>query len=214
MQLASDPSIDCKALVKCGYDACAAAYHRARREDPQPELSWLIERLEGGSRVLDIGCGAGVPVARELAVRFDVTGVDLSEAMVHLARRNVPHARFVHADIMSLCYPPTSFDAAVAFYSIFHLPREEHCELFRRIHRWLVPGGYLLATLSAVREPPYTEEFHDVPMYWSNHGLPEYERMLVSLGFQVEERGALGHGYSEECAGGDEHHPLILARKA
>ena len=44
----------------------------------------------GPRRVLDLGCGAGVPIARRLAERYKVTGVDISERQIMLVRRNVP----------------------------------------------------------------------------------------------------------------------------
>ena len=78
--------------------------------------------------MLDIGCGAGVPVTQALSGRFAVTGVDISSEMVRQARANVPGATFIHGDITSVDFPDSSFDAVVAFYSIFHLPREEHPE--------------------------------------------------------------------------------------
>ena len=51
-----------------------------------------------------------------------------------------------------------SFNGAVAFYSVFHIPREEHPELFRRVYDWLQPGGYLLCTLTGFGEEAYTED--------------------------------------------------------
>ena len=94
--------------------------------------------------MLDIGCGAGVPITRTLAERFCVTGLDISSEMVRRALVNVPEATFILGDIMSVEFPPHHFDAVVAYYTIFHLPREEHPELIRRIYTWLKPGGWIL----------------------------------------------------------------------
>ena len=56
--------------------------------------AWLIERLPPGSRVLDVGCGTGIPTARQLAdAGHRVTGVDISDGMLALARRDVPGGR-------------------------------------------------------------------------------------------------------------------------
>ena len=163
MKQANDPNTDYKALVRQGYDLCAAVYEKARWAETNPELTLLTSRLSYGATVLDVGCGAGVPIARALAERFIVTGVDISCEMISRAHVNVPEGRFILRDIMSVEFPPSCFDAAVAFYSIFHLPREEHPCLFQRIHGWLKPGGYLLATVSQFSEAPYTEDdFHGV----------------------------------------------------
>ncbi len=209
-----DFGVDCRAVVKRGYDACAESYEGARRTDPGVEIEALINRLDDGNAVLDIGCGAGIPTARFLARRFNVTGVDVSSEMVRRARRNVPTGEFSCADIMSVDFPPSSFDAVVALYSIFHLPREEHSDLFRRIHRWLVPGGYLLCTLSHRNEAGYTEDdFFGVTMYWSNYSLDEYRKMLAETGFTLLATSTMGSGYQEAVQGFNEGHPLVFARK-
>lgn len=213
MTPAIDPDIDYQDLVRRGYDACAQAYDNSRRLEPGSEIRTLARRLADGASVLDIGCGAGVPIARSLAQRCRVTGVDASLEMVRRARRNVPDCRFVCADILAREFPPASFDAVVAFYSVFHVPRERHADLFRRIHRWLKPRGYLLCTLSYYSEEGYTEDdFFGVTMYWSNYGIDEYRELLTAGGFSLLEVTATGHGY-EEGMQPAERHPLVLARK-
>ncbi len=214
MKPANHPTVDYRALVQRGYDQCAAAYEHARQQEAAPELTLLINRLPAGAHILDIGCGAGVPVAQTLARRFAVTGVDLSPEQIRRAQVNVPMGTFLHADIMALSFPPASFDAVVAFYSIFHLPREEHPVLFQRIYQWLKPGGYLLATVSAVSEAAYTEDdFFGVPMYWSNYGLAEYQELLKQLGFRLLETTVVGHGYRAGAERSPEQHPLVFAQK-
>ena len=211
---AQDPKVDYPALVRRGYDACASAYDRSRRLEPGIELHALPGRLADGDSVLDVGCGASVPIARSLAQRYRVTGVDLAPEMVRRARGNVPGGRFLCADIMTVDLPRASFAAVVAFYSVFHVPRERHADLFRRIHHWLQPRGYLLCTLSYYSEAGYTEDdFFGVTMYWSNFGLDEYRELLARAGFALLEVSTTGHGYQEEMRQPGERHPLVLARK-
>ncbi len=214
MKLADDPTVDYKALVERGYNSCAAAYDEARKEETEQALAMLMDRMDNGAVVLDVGCGAGVPVVRELARRFIVTGVDISGMMVDRARVNVPEGTFIHDDIMSVDFLPSHFDAVVAFYSVFHLPREEHVELLRSIYRWLKPGGYLMATVSVWNESAYTEDdFFGVTMYWSNYGLEEYKEILERLGFDLLEVTIVGHGYDETHQTPEERHPLVFAQK-
>ena len=182
-------------------------------EEAHPELSLLGERLDDGASVLDIGCGAGVPITRELADRFSVTGVDISSEMIRLARANVPGATFVHGDIMSAEFVDSSFDAVVAFYSIFHLPREEHASLFGCVRDWLKPGGYLMCTLNHSSELAYTEDdFFGATMYWSNYSLRDYHELLNDLGFSVLKTSTIGDGFSEGLDMSMESHPLVFAR--
>ena len=80
------------------------------------------------------------------ARRFAVTGVDVSERQVQLARENVPEATLIRTSMTAVEFPPEAFDAVVAFHSIIHVPRAEQPLLVRRIHGWLRPGGAFLAT--------------------------------------------------------------------
>lgn len=214
MKPANDPDTNYKALVEQGYDRCAQAYARDRQEQAHPALDSLMDKLEAGAKVLDIGCGAGMPVTRTLAEKFEVTGVDISAQMLGLAKATNPNVEFIHNDIMELRFPDNNFGAIVSFYAIFHLPREEHAELFRRIHTWLKPGGYFLATVAATSEEAYTEDdFFDTTMYWSNFGLAEYQQLLINLGFELLDSVIVGHGYYPDEGRPVEQHPLIFAQK-
>jgi cyclopropane fatty-acyl-phospholipid synthase-like methyltransferase len=212
MQPANDPNIDYIKLVQRGYDRCAGNYDQARQREPEPALDVLIELLEPGNSVLDLGCGAGVPVARTLSQHFVVTGVDISEEQIRRAQQNAPSATFTQGDMLSITFPPATFDAVVAFYSIFHTQREEHFSLFQRIHQWLRPGGYLLATFAFQAEEAYTEaNFFGTTMFWSNYSVEEYQTMLQRANFDVLNQTILGHGYEGHQVP-SEQHPLILAR--
>ncbi len=207
MMPATDPRCDYKDVVRRGYDNCAVAYHESRSAESGAELQALTARLVDGDAVLDIGCGAGVPIAKSLAYRYRVTGVDISPEMVRRARRNAPTATFLCVDVTSVRLPPSSFDAAVALYSVFHLPREEHPRLFEKVHGWLKPGGYLLCTLSHHSEEGYTEQdFYGATMYWSNYSLDEYVDILAEVGFELLETRSVG------CERGEDY-PLVLARR-
>lgn len=209
MKPVTDASRDYRLLVRDAYDRCAADYNNARAGEP-PDALDLLDDLPSGSRVLDLGCGAGVPVARALAERHTIVGVDLSASMLRLAREQVPGALFVRADMVTVAFAPRSFDAMVSFYAIFHLPRELQPDLFRRAHQWLRPRGRLLVSVGGTDEPPYTEEFFGVEMYWSHYGTPRYREMLREAGFEIIEERALRHGYRDDGAPA-ESHPLFLA---
>ena len=214
MKPADDPTIDYRKLVRDGYDRCSADFARARAGENQAGLAGLLERLAPGSRVLDLGCGAGTPVTALLAQSHRVTGVDFSPEQVRRARINAPSATIVEADLMAVDFASESFDAVVSFYAIFHLPREEHPDLLRRIHGWLAPGGLLLATVSHFRESAYTQDgFFGVTMYWSNWSRADYERMASEVGFELLDAGRVGHGYGDGAERPKEDHPLLFARK-
>ncbi len=169
--------------VRAGYDALGPAFAEwtARIEgDPwEPFVDGLA-----GRRVLDLGCGPG-RVARRLAGRSEVVGVDLSEEQLRLARERAPEATFLQGDFTELDFPESSFGAVVALNSFVHVPRDGHGELFTRIARWLEPGGLFLASLSNVGGPDRTERWLGVDMFFSGWDEATNRRLLCEAGFEL-----------------------------
>jgi cyclopropane fatty-acyl-phospholipid synthase-like methyltransferase len=178
-----------KTIVRTGYDAIAERYlswSEGVVDDPRARFSEeLIRRLPGRARVLDLGCGAGLPSTRLLAEQFEVVGVDVSEVQLELARKNVPAATFIRGDFSELVFPERSFDGIAAFYSISHVPREEHARLFSRVAGWLKPRGLFLATLGADDSPDWTGEWLGAEMFFSSHGADENRRLLRDAGLSL-----------------------------
>jgi ubiquinone/menaquinone biosynthesis C-methylase UbiE len=154
--------MDPKQIVSQGYDRVAERHAEwagcIRREERSRYTSVLLTKLPPGAAVLELGCGAGIPTTRQLAERFAVTGVDISARQVRLAQQNVPVAKFICTDMTHLEFPPESFDAVTAFYSIIHVPRQEQPKLLRDIAMWLRPGGLLVAL--ELQPKPHREFSH------------------------------------------------------
>ncbi|MEX2970029.1 class I SAM-dependent methyltransferase [Streptomyces sp. C184] len=139
------------------FDAIGDRYDEAFpfKEGQLAAAEWLIRSLPGGSRVLDLGCGTGLPTARQLVdAGCEVVGVDLSRGMVELARKYVPDATFHRLDIADLApggpHDLGRFDAVAAFFSLLMLPRAEIPLALHTIHDLLVPGGlFALAMVEA-----------------------------------------------------------------
>lgn len=108
-----------------------------------------MNRLEPGSSILDLGCGSGDPADVEISKEHQVAGIDISQTQINLARQNVPTGHFLHGDASTAEIPPSSFDAVVSFYTLEHIPREEHKTVLRRICKWLRVGGLLLISTEA-----------------------------------------------------------------
>ena len=167
-------------------DAYARDSLHTRAEERERYTQFLLDHLPAGARVLDLGCGSGIPTTRRLAERFAVTGVDISAEQVRRASANVPGARFLRADMTALELPPGALDAVVAFYSIIHVPRDEQAPLLRSIHGWLAPGGSFLCTLGAHDAQADIEaDWLGAPMYWSSFDVDANLRMLRAAGFAI-----------------------------
>ncbi|NGY57401.1 class I SAM-dependent methyltransferase [Lentzea sp. NEAU-D13] len=176
-----------KKIVETGYDAIAEHYltwSAQITDDPRAHyLNELDHRLDDNAKVLELGCGAGVPSTRKLAERHDVLGVDLSQQQLDLARTNVPGARFEKADMTALDFPDGQFDAVAAFYSILHVPRAEQPALIANIARWLKPGGLFLASLG-VGTPDATEDWLGVEMFFGSN-TPARNRELLAQHLEI-----------------------------
>jgi SAM-dependent methyltransferase len=188
---------DPKTIVREGYDRVSVAYRGdtvdAERTGYAHWLRLLGRRVAPGARVLDLGCGCGVPVARMLAERHSVTGVDLSPVQIARARALVPGARFVCADMTAVEFEAGSFDAVVAFYSIINVPLAEQPELIRRVARWLAPGGWFLAVVGKRAWTGTEDDWRGVrgaSMYWSHADVEDYRAWFAQAGFVVEHEGS------------------------
>jgi 2-polyprenyl-3-methyl-5-hydroxy-6-metoxy-1,4-benzoquinol methylase len=160
-----------------------------------------MARLGPNARVLDLGCGCGVPLVRDLsAAGHRVTGADISDVQIERARRLVPGATFLREDATRAAFPPRSFDAVVCLYTIIHIPLDEQASLLGRVATWLRDGGWLLLTTGhkAWTGPETGWLGGTATMWWSHADAAAYRRWLGAAGFGVvDERyvpeGASGH---------------------
>jgi SAM-dependent methyltransferase len=179
-----------KQIVEAGYDRIAERYSEWTGETLVDEreryVALLWESLPDGAEILELGCATGVPTTRELVKRFAVTGVDISARNIALAKERVPEATFMQADITQLTLPPASFDAVIAFYTITHVPREEHAQLLRNIASWLRPGGLFVASMGAGDDPGTVEDdWLGAPMYFSAFDATTNRRLVREAGWEL-----------------------------
>ncbi len=196
-------------FVQQGYDRIAREYLAWRAEEPLlfcAELQDLADRLPPDAAVLDAGCGAGVPFTLWLSERFHVTGVDISNEQLRLARQNVPRATFLQQDMTSLDVPPESFDAITCFYALIHVPRDRHARVLANFSRALKRGGYLLLITGNEDLDDDVDEFFGAPMYWSHFDRATSLRMIRDAGFEI----VWDKVVSDRPSGA---HVLALARK-
>jgi SAM-dependent methyltransferase len=202
-------------LVRRGYDAVSFEYRTdlgdsaaSNSETTSTYRTWiddLASRLEVGARVLDIGCGAGVP-ADQLMIDagLHVTGIDISPVQIDRARLLVPEATFVCCDIVDFGLEPQSFDAIVSLYTLIHIPLDDQRELLPRIFVALRPGGLLLAIVGH-EQWTGVEDYLGAPMFWEHADTETNLAWLREDGFDV-----LWHRYVPE---GDVGHTLLLAQR-
>jgi ubiquinone/menaquinone biosynthesis C-methylase UbiE len=200
-----------KETVRTGYNAIAERYLAGRTTDYEDVrlLGDFIRRLPPGARILDAGCGAGVPVTRFLCRFQRVVGVDFAEAQTHMARRLVPDARFVCQDITKLGFADGAFDGISSYYAIIHIPRREHEAIFRRFYRLLKPSGWILLCLGAEDlEEDVVEDYLGARMYWSHFDAETNLRLVRGCGF-----GVIGSTVVADAGSPGSGHLFVLAQK-
>jgi cyclopropane fatty-acyl-phospholipid synthase-like methyltransferase len=175
-------------MVAEGYDALDERFGEWRdRIVGDPRGAWverLTSQLRDGDRVLELGCGDGLASTRDLAGRFEVTGVDISPAQISRARTNVQSASFIEADFTAVDFEPGSFEAVVAFYSFNHVPRELLPRLLDDIHHWLVPGGHLLAAFGTGDTEAWTGDWLGTTMFFSSYPSAANSALVDAAGFE------------------------------
>jgi SAM-dependent methyltransferase len=182
-------TLDPKIIVAKGYDEIADEYLRQYSSSAVREswLDTLVEALPNEkSVVLDLGCGAGVPVPKRLVeLGHRVVGIDGSARQLALARANVEAAEFIHADMTAVELPEASFDGVAAFYSITHLPAGEHGRLLQRIAAWLRPSGVFVGSFGIGPAGDWRGQWLGTEMYFSHHDEATSRSLIVQAGLEV-----------------------------
>jgi SAM-dependent methyltransferase len=177
-------------MNKKAWDNIAGSYdHRAI--SPISDLFNEFTGFVGKGRVLDLGCGTGVPYARHLTGKgFDVLGIDLSEEMVKVASSNVPGARFEQMSMTDI-HNISEFDGILSNFSMLLLTPDMFKETTRRIHTALKDGGYFYLALNEPAEESSDPESDVIvnimgqEMYSRAYTVKEIEEIFTSLGFTL-----------------------------
>jgi cyclopropane fatty-acyl-phospholipid synthase-like methyltransferase len=205
-------------LVREGYNAIAEDYLAWIQQRPTAhhiKLEQILSHLDASSKVLELGCGAGLPVTKALTQHHQVVANDYSESQIALAKLNAPLANFIHGDMTQLEFAPSTFDAVVAFYSFFHIPREQHEALIRNISSWLRKDGLLLFTYSSYAEVGIYPPFFGAKMFFSSFGTEQILDIVRSCGFTIVDQEVRAQGNVKDLKDPDNDTSFlwVLARK-
>ncbi|MDG4778735.1 class I SAM-dependent methyltransferase [Micromonospora sp. WMMD961] len=101
-------------------------------------------RSAGGGPVADVGCGPGRITAHLHTLGIDAFGIDLSPAMIAVARRDHPGLRFEVGSMTDLDLADNSVTGLLAWYSLIHIPDDQMGAVLAHFRRVVRPGGPLL----------------------------------------------------------------------
>ncbi|MGZ4508378.1 MAG: class I SAM-dependent DNA methyltransferase [Blastococcus sp.] len=152
--------------VRAAYDTVAADYAEllrtelARKPLDRAMLGAFAElvHVDAEAPVADVGCGPGRVTAHLHTLGLPVFGIDLSPAMVAVARRTHPELRFDEGSMTALDLPDASLGGLVAWYSVIHTPPELLPGVFAEFARVLRPAGHLLLAFQAGDELVHLEQ--------------------------------------------------------
>jgi 2-polyprenyl-3-methyl-5-hydroxy-6-metoxy-1,4-benzoquinol methylase len=184
--------------VAQAYDRIAEWFDstRTRALIEQPYLDALVQVLQPGASILDLGCGSGEPILRFLVEQgFAVTGVDASEAMIALATPRFPDARLLVDDMRTVEFD-RRFDAVIAWHSLFHLSHADQRRMFAGFAQLLNPHGILMFTSGSAHGETWSDNGGEM-LYHASLDAAEYRALLARHGFHV-----LRHVLDDAACGG------------
>ncbi|MFI6014902.1 class I SAM-dependent DNA methyltransferase [Streptomyces sp. NPDC051243] len=200
------------------YDAIAEDYadlfrdELANRPLERAVLGVFAELVEGDGPVADLGCGPGRTTARLAALGLPVFGIDLSESMLAIARRENPGLRFEQGSMLKLDLPDWALAGALSFYSSIHTPVEQLPSLFAEFHRVLAPGAPLLVAFQAGDEHRHHDRpfGHPVSLTFQRRRPEDVVGLLRAAGFAL-----VSHTVREPDPGLDEvsQQAFLIVRK-
>src|SRR5262245_59470417 len=139
--------------------------------------------LPARSRILDVGCGNGVPITEALVnAGHRVVGLDSSAGMLDRFRANLPGTPVVRGDARQCPFGDGTFDAAFSWGMLFHLRRVDQAAAFASVSRMLKPGAPFLFTAAEIDDADdaalQAPERREVPY----DAIPSYRTMIVEYG--------------------------------
>ncbi|ERK16592.1 methyltransferase domain-containing protein [Serratia fonticola] len=168
------------------YQRHAGAFEQKRSTTlfEQPWLERFLSLLPDNGRILDIGCGNGMPIA-DYFIRqgFQVTGVDSSQPMIERCQQRFPEQRWAVADMRRLSLTD-KFDGLIAWDSFFHLTREDQRQMFNIFRQHANSQAALMFT-SGTSDGEAIGTFEGEALYHSSLAPKEYRQLLQEQGFQV-----------------------------
>ncbi|MGC4900610.1 methyltransferase domain-containing protein [Micromonospora echinospora] len=183
--------------TRTSYDTVAVSYADMLRDALADEpfqrgiLALFAElvRAQGNGTVADVGCGPGRITAYLHVLGLEAIGVDLSPAMIEVARRNHPGLRFEVGSMTRLDLPDDCLTGLLAWFSLIHVPDDEVHGVLAEFRRVLRPGGVVLLGFHAGDSSRLkTEGYGGHPMRVYVHRRPpdRVAAWLDAAGFTVE----------------------------
>ena len=173
--------------LKETYNRIAEDWFKDHHDDTwwQGGTEIFLSKLVPGATILDVGCGAGVKSHYLTNKGFKVTGIDFSDKLVDIARREYPGISFHIVDIYEIDKFQQTFDAVFVQAVLLHIPKDKIKEVLVKLKEKINPNGFLYIAVKGLREDGIEEEIkkendyrYDDEIFFSYYSLSELEEYL------------------------------------
>jgi len=173
-----------KNTVEEGYNKIADKYLKTKDDSTLIFAKELEKQLEPNSKILDAGCGAGIPIAKYLSENFEVYGIDISLKQIELAKKLIPNGKFKKANLIEKSFENEFFHGIIALYSLIHINRKNHLEILRNFYNVLKKPGFLMICMG-LEDYEGEEEYLGTKMFWSHYDRKTNLDLLKKVGFEI-----------------------------
>lgn len=169
------------------YDDIAADFAKMRNEfyKEQKYLDLFIQHVQPRANILDVGCGSGHPIATYLtAHKFSMTGIDASKELLKIAKKNCPEMKLIHGDMRTIKLQ-NQYDGIIEWWSLFHVPKNDHELMIKRFANWLKIGGILEFTTGDHEYQTSSNDMLNHLLWFYSEQPTSYEKYLKRNGFEI-----------------------------
>ena len=183
--------------LKETYNLIAEDWHRDHSHD-----DWWVEgtdifikKLPLNAHVLDVGCGGGTKSKYLIAHGLNVTGIDISDKLLEIVRREVPGGEFREFSMYDLDTMQETFDGVFAQASLLHIPKKDVGSVVKKMVGRLNPNGVLYIAVKERHENQPEEEVkkeddygYEYERFWSYFTMAELEQYFTEAGLKIISR--------------------------
>lgn len=152
----------------------------------------FLSFLPKGATVLDVGCGGGIKTNYIAKQGYEASGVDFSEKMIEIAKRDYPSLEFNVLDMYDIDIYPKMVDGIFVQAALLHIKKDRVLEVLRKMKDKLNPGGVIYIAVKAMRDNGIEEEMktendygYDYERFFSYFSLTELKDYFNQLDLEL-----------------------------
>ncbi len=183
-------------LSASSYNNIALEYSKKHFKEPKfkEPLSYFVKHLPKNAKVLDAGCGPGGESDFFVQNGFDTVGIDISNTMLEIAKKNISKGKFINMDLLDLKFDHSEFDGVWCCRTLIHIPKKESVNVLSNIKKILKPNGIVGICIvgTGISQEYITNAPYDSPdkigkfkVFFREFGKNELEKELKQAGFKI-----------------------------